>query len=267
MGQGVAQRFATYGYEVVVVDIEQKILETASKEIERNLKVQSMFNKNVKMDEILGRITMTLDYSTMADVDFVIENVPEIVEIKEKVYQQLAEICKESCIFMVNTSCVPITSISRLVKVPENVIGVHFMNPVPMKNFSEVIKGCLTSEQVIESIRELLQSVGIEIEIVNDSAGFVSNRVSHVFMNEAAFLVYEGVATAEQVDNIFKKAFSHKMGPLETADLIGIDTVLESLRVLYDQYEDSKYRACPLLKRMVESGRTGRKSGEGFYKY
>lgn len=141
------------------------------------------------------------------------------------------------------------------------------MNPVPMKNFAEVIKGWDTSEEVIEDIRKLLEGIGIEIEVVNDSPGFVTNRVSHVFMNEAAFLVYEGVATPKQVDNIFKKAFGHKMGPLETADLIGIDTVLKSLKVLYEEYEDSKYRACPLLKRMVENGKLGRKSREGFYCY
>lgn len=267
MGGGVAQRFSTYGYEVVLLDIEQDILKVANREISRNLKAQSMFNKNVNLDEIMNRITFSLDYNQLADVDVIIENVPEIVEVKEKVYKELAQICKDECIYMVNTSCIPITSIARFVKYPERVIGVHFMNPVPMKNFAEVIKGVSTLEEIISLTQDLLQSVDIIIEVVNDSAGFVSNRISHLYMNEAAFLVYEGVATAKQIDNIFKKAFNHKMGPLETADLIGVDTVLDSLHILYDQYEDPKYRACPLLKRMVESGKTGRKSGEGFYKY
>jgi acyl carrier protein len=128
------------------------------------------------------------------------------------------------------------------------------MNPVPMKNFAEVIKGWKTSEVTVQNISSLLKDVGIDIEVVNDSAGFVSNRLSHLFMNEAAALVYEGVATAEQIDNIFKNAFGHKMGPLETADLIGVDTVLDSLKVLYEHYEDSKFRACPLLKQMVYAG-------------
>lgn len=267
MGRGVAQRFSTYGYEVILVDIAQDILKVANKEISRNLKAQSMFQENINVDEIMSRITFTLDYEQLADVDVLIENVPEIVEVKEKVYKELVHICKDECIYMVNTSCIPITLIARFVKYPEKVIGVHFMNPVQMKNFAEVIKGVTTLEETIVFTQELLEKVDIEIEVVNDSAGFVSNRISHLYMNEAAFLIYEGVATAKQIDNIFKKAFNHKMGPLETADLIGIDTVLDSLHILYNQYEDSKYRACPLLKRMVESEKTGRKKGEGFYKY
>lgn len=267
MGRGVAQRFASEGKQVLLIDIRQEILDEAIKEITRNLKVQSMMNKNLDIDMIRNNIITTLDYSQLSDVDYVVENVPEVVEIKRPVYAQLSSVCKEKCIFMVNTSCVPITLISKLATKCERVIGVHFMNPVPMKNFAEVIKGWDTSEEVIEDIRKLLEGIGIEIEVVNDSPGFVTNRVSHVFMNEAAFLVYEGVATPKQVDNIFKKAFGHKMGPLETADLIGIDTVLKSLKVLYEEYEDSKYRACPLLKRMVENGKLGRKSREGFYCY
>lgn len=267
MGRGVAQRFASNGYEVILVDIEQKILDEAVKEIARNLRVASMFDKTIKMDEIVSHIKTTMDYNQLQDADFVVENVPEIVEVKRSVYEKLTEVCSKTCILMVNTSCVPITSIAKLVSHKERVIGVHFMNPVPMKNFAEVIRGWDTTEEVIEKVRELLADVGIAIEVVNDSPGFVTNRVSHVFMNEAAFLVYEGVAEPKQIDNIFKNAFGHKMGPLETADLIGIDTVLESLKVLYDQYEDSKYRACPLLKRMVDNGKLGRKSGEGFYKY
>lgn len=267
MGRGVAQRFASYDYEVVIVDIEETALISARKEISRNLKAQSMFNKSIDADAILKRITFKLDYSELSNADVIIENVPEVVELKERVYSNLKDICKETCVFMVNTSCIPITSIARFVERPQNVIGVHFMNPVPMKNFAEVIKGLSTSEETISFTRNILESVGIDLEIVNDSAGFVSNRISHLYMNEAVFLVYEGVATAEQIDNIFKKAFNHKMGPLETADLIGIDTVLDSLHVLYREYEDPKYRACPLLKRMVESGKIGRKSGEGFYKY
>ena len=210
---------------------------------------------------------MTSGYDELNDMDFIIENVNEDIKTKERVYRNLEEVCKKECIYLVNTSCIPITLIGSYTNRAEKVIGVHFMNPVPMKNFAEVIKGWKTSEETIGNIKDLLEDVGIELEIVNDSAGFVSNRLSHLFMNEAAALVYEGVATAEQIDNIFKKAFGHKMGPLETADLIGVDTVLDSLKVLYEHYEDSKFKACPLLKQMVYAGFNGRKAGKGFYDY
>lgn len=166
---------------------------------------------------------------------------------------------------MVNTSGIPITLVDSFTKRSEKVIGVHFMNPVHLKKFVEIICSCKTSIETMDDISRLLESIDMSYEVINDSPGFVSNRLSHLFMNEAAFLVYEGVATAEQVDNIFKNAFSRKMGPLETADLIGLDTVLNSLKILYEQYEDTKFRACPLLKMMVHAGRLGRKSGKGFY--
>ncbi len=267
MGRGVSQRFAQNGYNVVLVDIEQAILDSASNEILRNLKVQNMFQKKFDIDEVAGRIHTTLKYSDLSEVDYIVENTPEIIEIKESVYRDIEKVCKKECIYMVNTSCIPITSIGAFTKRADKVIGVHFMNPVPMINFSEVIKGWYTSDETIKDIGDLLDSVGISIEVINDSAGFVSNRLSHLFMNEAAFLVYEGVATAQQIDNIFKNAFSHKMGPLETADLIGIDTVLDSLNILYHHYEDPKFRACPLLKKMVSAGCLGRKSGKGFHNY
>lgn len=267
MGKGVAQRFAQGGHDVVLYDISETILEKAKKEIQRNLQFANMFQKKFDVDEVMGHIQLAKSYDNFKDVDYVVENVPEVETIKKSVYEQLEKVCKESCIYMVNTSCVPITKVGSFTSRAEKVIGVHFMNPVPMKNFAEVIRGLFTTEETIEEIRNLLAGVGIEIEVVNDSAGFVSNRLSHLFMNEAAFLVYEGVATAEQIDNIFKKAFGHTMGPLETADLIGLDTVLDSLKVLYDEYEDPKFRACPLLKQKVNAGLVGRKAGKGFYNY
>lgn len=267
MGKGVAQRFAQYGQEVVLYDIDSKVLDTAQSDIEKSLKIASMFNKSIDAKAIISNIKVVSDYDELRNMDFIIENVNEEIKTKEIVYRNLEKICKEKCIYMVNTSCIPITLIGSYTNRADKVIGVHFMNPVPMKNFAEVIKGWKTSEETINTIKNLLKSVGIDIEVVNDSAGFVSNRLSHLFMNEAASLVYEGVATANQVDNIFKKAFGHKMGPLETADLIGVDTVLDSLKVLYEQYEDSKYRACPLIKQMVYAGFIGRKAGKGFYNY
>ena len=267
MGRGVAQRFAQHGYNVVLTDISEEVLDFARKEIRRNLRMALMSGEKVKTDEVMSRISLTSSYSGLADVDYIVENVPEMLEVKREVYGKLEETCKKDCLFMANTSCIPVTLLGSFTKRPESVIGVHFMNPVPMKDFSEVIRGWHTSEETVEQTRQLLDSVGIGIEVINDSAGFVSNRLSHLFMNEAAFLVYEGVAEAGQIDNIFRRAFGHKMGPLETADLIGVDTVLDSLQILYRQYEDPKFRACPLMKRMVEAGALGRKSGKGFYSY
>ncbi|MDF2803381.1 MAG: 3-hydroxybutyryl-CoA dehydrogenase [Anaerocolumna sp.] len=267
MGKGVAQRFAMYNHDVFLYDNNQEVLSSAQSEINKSLRIASMFNKSINPEGIVSKIKVITDYKELVDMDFIIENVTENSKTKETVYRNLERACKVECIYLVNTSCIPITLIGSYTNRAEKVIGVHFMNPVPMKNFAEVIRGWETSEETINATKELLKSVGIEIEVVNDSAGFVSNRLSHLFMNEAASLVYERVATPEQIDNIFKKAFGHKMGPLETADLIGVDTVLDSLKVLYDHYEDSKYRACPLMKQMVYAGHTGRKVGKGFYNY
>lgn len=267
MGKGVAQRFAQHEYQVLLYDCDEMILEQAKKEIEKNLRCMNMFNKKIDVHHILDNIILVKDYKEFEKVDYIVENVPEKLEVKRSVYMELDKVCKTSCILMANTSCIPITAIGAFTKRAGQVIGVHFMNPVPMKNFSEMIRGWKTDEATIESTKVLLLDVGIESEVINDSPGFVSNRLSHLFMNEAAFLVYEGVATAQQIDNIFKNAFGHKMGPLETADLIGVDTVLDSLKVLYDEYQDTKFRACPLLNRMVEAGEIGRKVGKGFYKY
>jgi len=267
MGRGVAQRFAIYGYEVVLVDIKEEILNEAIKEIRQNLRVGNMFQAKYNVEEILGRIHTTLDYKDLQHMEYIVENTSEIMEIKEKVYEELEKVCKESCVYMVDTSCIPISSIGSLTMRPEQVIGVHFMNPVTMKNFAEVIRGKSTSDNTVNITREILKTVDIEIEVINDSAGFVSNRISHLYMNEAASLVHEGIARVEQIDNIFKKAFGHKMGPLETADLIGIDTVVNSLDILYKEYRDKKFQACQLLTKMVSKGELGRKSRKGFYSY
>lgn len=267
MGKGVAQRFAQYGYQVTLLDVNEQILEKAVEEIRRSLKFACMFQKNLDIEQIMSRIRTTVTYDNLSQVDYIIENVPEVEEIKKNIYMELEKVCKPECIYMVNTSCIPITRVGSFTNRADKIIGVHFMNPVPMKNFSEVIKGWHTSQDTIDEVTELLKSIGISVEVINDSAGFVSNRLSHLFMNEAANLVYEGVATAEQIDNIFKNAFGHKMGPLETADLIGIDTVVDSLKILYDEYQDSKFRVSPLMKKMVDANMLGRKNGKGFYNY
>lgn len=270
MGTGVAQSFAQKGYTVVLIDLSAEILEKAKEDIFRDIRLQTLFNKDLEPEDpeiVMAQIRFTTDYELLRDVDFVIENVPEIWEIKKEVYHKIDPICPEHCIFLANTSCISITKIGSLTKRPTKVVGVHFMNPVPLKKTVETIKGYHTSMETIKTVEELLRDIGKECIIVNDLPGFVSNRLSHLLMNEAAFVVQDQVATAEDVDNIFKKCFGHKMGPLETADLIGLDTVVNSLDILYQSYQDPKFRCCPLLRKMVDAGLLGRKSGQGFYEY
>ncbi len=270
MGKGVAQNLAQSGFETILVDVSEDILTGAREEIQRNIRFQGMFAKTEVAEDIeavISRIIFTTEYQELKEADFVIENVPEKWDIKKSVYQSLDEICKKDCIFLVNTSCVSITKIASLTKRPEKVIGTHFMNPVPMKSVIEAIKGYHTGEAAIAATKELLSLMGKEMILVNDLPGFVSNRLSHLLMNEAAFVVQDQVASPQAVDDIFKKCFGHKMGPLETADLIGLDTVVDSLEILYESYQDSKFRCCPLLRKMVDAGLCGRKTGKGFYNY
>lgn len=268
MGTGVAQRFAEAAYEIVLVDIRDDILESAKAAIERNIMIHNMMNKEkLNKDFIMSKIAMSINYEDLKDVDIVIENIPEIIDEKLKLYQIIDKITKPECFYLVNTSCVPISRIADVIHNSNQVIGVHFMNPVPMQNFSEVIKTPFVSEQDLTFIREFLKTVKIECTIVNDSPGFVSNRLSHLFMNEAAKLVMEGVATPEQIDMIFTKGFHHETGPLHTADLIGIDTVVHSIDVLHECLKEPKYECAPYLRDMVKRGMLGRKTGEGFFKY
>jgi 3-hydroxybutyryl-CoA dehydrogenase len=218
-------------------------------------------------DEVLSRIELTTDYQALEGAEFVIENVTEKWEIKRDVYPELDRICPERCIFSANTSAISITKLASLTQRAPQVLGMHFMNPVPMKNMVEVIRGYHTSGHTIEMAQALLAQMGKEGIVVNDSPGFVSNRVLMLTINEAIFVVQDQVAPAVDVDRIFKTCFEHKMGPLETADLIGLDTILLSLEVLYESFNDSKYRPCPLLKKLVDAGLLGRKSGQGFYSY
>ncbi len=270
MGIGVAQNLAQTGYQVILVDISEAILESAEQEIKKNIRFQTLFNKEKKADrpdEIVKKITFSTNYKLLDSADFVVENVTEKWDIKKEVYAQLDAICPERTVFAANTSAIPITRIASATKRPKNVIGMHFMNPVPMKSMVEVIRGYHTSDSTIEIAKSFLAQMGKECIIVNDSPGFVSNRVLMLTINEAIFLLQERVASASDVDKIFKTCFGHKMGPLETADLIGLDTILLSIEVLYESFKDSKYRPCPLLKQMVEAGLYGQKSKQGFYVY
>ena len=270
MGKGVAQAFAQSGYPVVLIDICDKTLMQAGEEIYNNVRLQRLFQRSetaADPDAVLSRIQLSADYELLADADYVVENVTEKWETKQEVYQKLDSICPDDCVILVNTSCISISKIAALTKRPALIAGAHFMNPVPMKPAVEVIRGYYTAESTIAQIKDLLLSIGKETIVVNDYPGFVSNRISHLFMNEAAFVVQDQVASPQEVDEIFKKCYSHAMGPLETADLIGLDTVVQSLDVLYESYQDSKFRCCPLLRKMVEAGLCGRKSGQGFYTY
>jgi 3-hydroxybutyryl-CoA dehydrogenase len=270
MGKGVSQDLAQTGHRVILLDVSQDILEHAKSEIKENIRLQSLFTKSEKAespDEVLRQITFSTDYQLLSNVDFVIENVTEKWEIKKELYSQLDAICTEQCIFAANTSAIPITRLASVTERAPKVIGMHFMNPVPLKSAVEVIRGFHTSDESIETAKRLLAQMGKEGIVVNDSPGFVSNRVLMLTINEAIYLLQEQVASAEDVDRIFKTCFGHKMGPLETADLIGLDTILYSIEVLYESFNDSKYRPCPLLKKMVDAGLYGRKSGQGFYPY
>jgi 3-hydroxybutyryl-CoA dehydrogenase len=266
MGKGVAQVLLEHGHKVYLNDISEELLSNAKVDIKRSIMISRMMNKQIDAN-IINNLTFVTDYSSLKESDYIIENITENVEMKSKLYSEIVDYCQEDTIFMVNTSCISITKIGAITKRPDRVVGTHFMNPVPMMKAVEVIKGFYTSEKTIQRTKDLLTSLNKEGIVVNDFPGFVSNRISHLMMNEAAFIVQDQVADIKTVDEIFKKCYSHKMGPLETADLIGIDTVVESLQVLYDSYQDPKFRCCPLLKKMVDAGLLGRKSGRGFYEY
>lgn len=271
MGSGVAQNLAQCDFDVVLIDVDDNILERAKQEIHNSVRFYALFNKDETRkqnpDEVLERIQFTTDYHSLAKAFFVIENVSETWSARQDIYPKLDAVCPDDAVYAAGTSCYPITRIATLTNRPDRVLGIHFMNPVPMKPTVEMIRGYHTSKESIQIADQLLTDMGKDYVLVNDSPGFVSNRVLMLTINEAVFLLQEDVATAEQVDVIFKRCFGHKMGPLETADLIGLDTILNSVQVLYESFNDSKYRPCPLLKKMVDAGMLGRKSGQGFYSY
>ena len=270
MGIGVAQNLAQTGHQTILVDISEEILEHARQEIRKNIRFQGFFNRGEKTnspDDVLQRIKFTTNYQFLESAEFIIENTTEKWNIKQEVYQKIDKICPKESIFAANTSAIPITRIASATQRADRVLGIHFMNPVPMKPMVEMIRGYHTSERAIETAKKVLSQMGKECIVVNDSPGFVSNRVLMLTINEAIFLLQDRVATAKDIDQIFQGCFGHKMGPLATADLIGLDTILLSIEVLYESFNDSKYRPCPLLKQMVDAGLHGRKNGKGFYVY
>ncbi|MFF2548710.1 3-hydroxyacyl-CoA dehydrogenase family protein [Kitasatospora sp. NPDC058063] len=270
IGRGVAQSFAESGFEVILVDISPAQLDSAVAQIGRDLLVQPMLlGKPLKEDvkTVLARITTSTELTSLADADFVVENVTEDWDIKRTVYERIDTVCRPGVIFGVNTSAVPITRVGSVTGRPAEILGLHFMNPVPMMDTVEVVSGHFTSEETLNTALGLLADMGKEGIVVQDAPGFVTNRVLMVTINEAIFCVQDQIASAEDVDKMFRGCFGHKMGPLETGDLIGLDTILNSITVMYESYKDSKYRPAPLLQKMVDARLLGRKTGQGFYTY
>ena len=270
IGSGVAQALAQTGHDVILVDVAEEVLARAEAEMRRNVRFHHLVSgtrERLDVDDVLERIELTADHERLADAEFVIENITESWSAKRAVYERLGAICGADVPLAANTSAVPIGKIASATRNPERLIGIHFMNPVPLKPAVEVISGRDTSDRTLALAMSLLTQMGKEAIVVGDSPGFVSNRVLMLAVNEAALLVEEEVASAENVDAVFKRCFGHPMGLLETADLIGLDTVLRSLEVLEEELADEKFRPCPLLRSMVEAGTLGRKSGSGFYDY
>jgi 3-hydroxybutyryl-CoA dehydrogenase len=270
MGIGVAQSLAEAGHRVVLVDVSPEALASVPSEIRKGLSMSALLRgrgTTRAADEVVASIETTSDYDRLRDVEYVIENTTEKVEVKSEVYPRLDAVCPPDVIFAVNTSAIQIARLAALTRRPEKVVGMHLMNPVPLKPTVEVIRGAQTSDDTIATTLDLLRSMGKEGIVVNDSPGFVSNRVLMLTVNESIAVLADGVAPAEDIDRIFKTCFGHKMGPLETADLIGLDTILNSLVVLRDSFGDAKYEPHPLLAKKVAAGEHGRKSGRGFYEY
>lgn len=269
MGSGIAQVCAQAGYSVFLNDLKPEFVDRGLAGIKKNLNRQVDKGRmtSEQLEEVVGRITASSDLQDAAKVDLVIEAAVENMDIKAKIFAQLDEIAPAHAILASNTSSLPITEIAAATKRPEKVIGMHFMNPVPVMKLVEIIRGLATADEVyqtIEDITKTLEKVPVE---VNDFPGFVSNRILMPMINEAIYTLYEGVATKEAIDEVMKLGMNHPMGPLTLADFIGLDTCLYIMETLHEGFGDDKYRPCPLLRKYVKAGWLGKKSGRGFYNY
>ncbi len=269
MGNGIAQVAAMSGLDVIMSDIKNEFvvrgLGTINKILQRSVDKAKMTSE--EMDEVLGRITTTVDIKDMADADFVVEAAIEHEPIKFQIFEDLDKTCASHVILATNTSSIPIGRIAARTKRPDKVIGMHFMNPVPVMKLVEVIRGLATSDETFKTTWDLAEKFGKTPAEANDYPGFIANRILMPMINEAVYCLYHGVGTRENIDTVMKLGMNHPMGPLALADLIGLDTCLAIMDTLSDGFKDSKYRPCPLLRKYVEAGWLGKKTGRGFYEY
>ncbi|MCY0888668.1 MAG: 3-hydroxybutyryl-CoA dehydrogenase [Alicyclobacillaceae bacterium] len=269
MGSGIAQVAAEAGLDVLLNDIQEDFVERGLSVIRKNLarNVEKGKKTESEANEILAHIRTSTTLADAKQVDMAIEAATENMEIKRNIFRQLDEALPHGGILASNTSSLPITEIAAVTKRPNDVIGMHFMNPVPVMKLVEVIRGLATSDEVYQTVHALAEKMGKTAVEVQDFPGFVSNRILLPMINEAIYCVYEGVATPEAIDEVMKLGMNHPMGPLTLADFIGLDTCLAIMEVLYEGFRDSKYRPCPLLRKYVKAGWLGKKSGRGFYVY
>ncbi|HYJ87549.1 MAG TPA: 3-hydroxybutyryl-CoA dehydrogenase [Pyrinomonadaceae bacterium] len=269
MGSGIAQVAARAGFEVLIHDVDEQFLQRGLQTIDKSLQ-RDVDKQRLSADEkqsITGRIQTTTELERLSGASFVVEAVNEDFDVKSKVFRVLDRVTPAETILASNTSSISITKLAAVTTRPDKVIGMHFMNPVPVMKLVEVIRGIATTDETYAKVRALSEKLGKTALDCNDSPGFVSNRVLMPMINEAIFTLYEGVATRESIDGIMKLGMNHPMGPLQLADFIGLDVCLAILKVLYDGFGDPKYRACPMLQRYVDAGWLGKKTGRGFYEY